>query len=199
MNIDYRQIQGFCDFHNLYNEIAHQLEDGDEIAEVGVLYGHSVAYMCDCLKKMNKRVKIYATDLWDNVGVPEFNSENDKILSEQFGYDYRKKFETNPNIFYEKFISNMTLANCMDYVVPMKMTSTQGASLLKDKSLKFCFIDANHTYNSVIEDINAYKPKIIDGCIMAGHDYYWDGVKKAVDESFKNINVMGTSWWTVIN
>jgi translation elongation factor EF-G len=125
--------------------------------------------------------------------------ERGKILSEQFGYDYRKKFETNPNIFYEKFISNMTLASCMDYVVPMKMTSTQGASLLKDKSLKFCFIDANHTYNSVIEDINAYKPKIIDGCIMAGHDYYWDGVKKAVDESFKNINVMGTSWWTVIN
>lgn len=191
----FRDIFGFCDFHDLYYNVAEQLEDGDKIAEVGVMYGHSSAYMVDCIKKMNKRVTLYSVDLWDDVGVPEFNKDGDEILTNIFGKDYRNKMKNDPNIYYKKFLQNMVKSNNLDYIVPLKMSSVEASELFIDKSLKFCFIDAMHTYEAVKKDIEVWKPKIIQGCILAGHDYFWTGVKEAVDEAFPNVNVVGTSWW----
>lgn len=56
-------------------------------------------------------------------------------------------------------------------------------------SLDFAFIDANHLYESVRDDLVAWWPKIRAGGLLTGHDYgvYGDargewGVKRAVDE-----------------
>jgi hypothetical protein len=54
------------------------------------------------------------------------------------------------------------------------------------------------TYEAVRDDIDVWKKKVISNGILAGHDYPWDGVKKAVDETFPNVNVIGTSWWTYV-
>ena len=198
-NFSFKNIFGFCDFHDLYHSVASQLEDGDKIAEVGVMYGHSVAFMDHCIKSMNKRVNIYAVDMWDNVGVPEFNKENDEVLTNMFGVNYSEKYKADPNIFYKLFLTNMAYCNSLDTVVPIKLPSVEASNLIEDKSLKFCFIDANHDYEFVKQDIEAWRKKIIPGCILAGHDYFWTGVKPAVDEAFPNVNVIGTSWWTIIN
>jgi Methyltransferase domain len=66
--------------------------------------------------------------------------------------------------------------------------SIKAAKLFPDKSLDFCFIDADHTYTSCKNDILAYLPKIKPGGIIAGHDYCddWPGVKQAVAEIFGN-------------
>lgn len=55
-----------------------------------------------------------------------------------------------------------------------------------DKSIDFCFIDANHTYDFVRRDIAAYLPKMKPGGIIAGHDYNLchPGVMQAVNEAF---------------
>lgn len=55
-----------------------------------------------------------------------------------------------------------------------------------DKSIDFCFIDANHTYEFVSRDIEAYLPKMKPGGVIAGHDYNFQhpGVIKAVNEAF---------------
>lgn len=197
--ITFRDIFGFCDFHDLYKSIADQLEEGDQIAEVGVMYGHSVAFMSEYLKHLNKKAVIYAVDMWDDVGVPEFNKENDQILTSMFGADYSEAFKRDPNIFYKKFLSNMAHSDNLENIVPLKLPSVDASNLIKDKSLKFCFIDANHTYEFVKQDIEAWRKKIIPGCILAGHDYGWEGVKQAVDEAFPNVNVIGSSWWTIID
>lgn len=46
------------------------------------------------------------------------------------------------------------------------------------------FIDGNHEYSYVKQDIENYLPKVRPGGILCGHDYglYKSGVKKAVDE-----------------
>jgi len=62
------------------------------------------------------------------------------------------------------------------------MKSLEAVLMIPDISLDFVFIDAMHTYEAVKEDIRAWFPKIRSGGIVAGHDYSWDGVKKAVDE-----------------
>jgi len=68
-------------------------------------------------------------------------------------------------------------------------TSAKASSLIPDRSLHFVYIDANHTYNYVKQDLELWYPKITREGILCGHDYGgvgdkkgFFGVKKAVDE-----------------
>jgi hypothetical protein len=54
----------------------------------------------------------------------------------------------------------------------------------KDKSLDFLFIDGNHEFDYVMQDIIRWVPKVRSGGMIAVHDYcvfWWAGVMKAVD------------------
>lgn len=64
--------------------------------------------------------------------------------------------------------------------------SAQTADKFEDKSVDFVFLDADHSYNSIRRDIEAWLPKVRPGGILAGHDYNlpWDGVIRAVNEKF---------------
>ena len=66
-----------------------------------------------------------------------------------------------------------------------------------DESIDFIYIDGNHSYDSVYEDLELWYPKLIKNGIIAGDDYTINpietvnncnfGVKKAVDEfAFKH-------------
>jgi predicted O-methyltransferase YrrM len=54
----------------------------------------------------------------------------------------------------------------------------------KNESFDVVYIDADHTYESVKQDIHLYFDKIKSGGFICGHDYQtsWPGVIKAVDE-----------------
>ena len=62
------------------------------------------------------------------------------------------------------------------------------------------FIDANHTYDSVKADIQAWMPLLMDGGIICGHDYdppNWMGIKRAVDECVPKFRIVpGTTIWS---
>jgi predicted O-methyltransferase YrrM len=65
--------------------------------------------------------------------------------------------------------------------------SVDAAPDVPDGSLDFVYIDAEHSYKSVKEDIAAWAPKVRTGGIVSGHDYYVTkkgntGVIQAVDE-----------------
>lgn len=77
--------------------------------------------------------------------------------------------------------------------------SFERAKDFEDESIDFCFIDANHTYDYVIRDIQAYLPKMKPGGIMAGHDFNGahPGVVQAVIESFiGNVNANRDGYYT---
>lgn len=77
--------------------------------------------------------------------------------------------------------------------------SVNAAKHQADGSLDFVFIDADHTYESVLADIDAWLPKVRSGGILAGHDYVnapWSGVIRAVTERFDRIEVWRGSKWT---
>jgi predicted O-methyltransferase YrrM len=70
-----------------------------------------------------------------------------------------------------------------------KMSSVEYCQLILNSSIDFIYIDGNHQYSSVKEDILTWLPKIKVGGIIAGHDYTWDSVKIAITEIFnKNPN-----------
>lgn len=53
----------------------------------------------------------------------------------------------------------------------VKGRSVDVAKEIPNESLDFVYIDANHEYAKVVEDIAAWEPKVKVGGILAGHDY----------------------------
>lgn len=68
----------------------------------------------------------------------------------------------------------------------IETTSDKAAGKIPANSIDLVFIDGNHKYRQVKKDIFNYWPKLKQGGVMLGHDYYkkFPGVKKAVEESF---------------
>ncbi len=52
-----------------------------------------------------------------------------------------------------------------------KGASVDVAKTIPDRSLDFVFIDANHSYEAVRDDLRAWVPKVKSGGIISGHDY----------------------------
>ena len=82
-----------------------------------------------------------------------------------------------------------------------KLTSVKAATHIVDGSLDFVYIDANHEYNHVRDDINIWAPKVKKGGIVAGDDYYLTragnlGVIKAINEycNANGIELYSTLW-----
>ena len=73
-----------------------------------------------------------------------------------------------------------------DKFVITKGLSVDVAKDIKDGSLDWVYIDAEHDYQSVKDDLEAWYPKVRDGGVISGHDYCeivcLGGVIKAIDE-----------------
>ena len=66
------------------------------------------------------------------------------------------------------------------------------------------YIDAAHDFDSALEDIALWFPKLKNNGVLAGHDYNLEAVKRAVDSySFNNLSVLrgdkSESWWVIKN
>ena len=59
------------------------------------------------------------------------------------------------------------------------------------------FIDADHSYTGMIQDIQSWLPKIKSGGYLAGHDYDWPGVLQAVTELLPQAQRFHPSSWMV--
>ncbi|MBV6479911.1 MAG: hypothetical protein HGGPFJEG_02717 [Ignavibacteria bacterium] len=78
---------------------------------------------------------------------------------------------------------------------------------IEDESLDFVYIDADHRYESVLEDMQSWFPKVRRGGIISGHDYcrYLEhfGVIEAVndfcrDYGYKEIGLTKNDFWNGI-
>lgn len=79
-----------------------------------------------------------------------------------------------------------------------KMKSMEAVKFFKDESLDFVYIDGNHDFEYVLEDIDEWSKKVRKGGIVSGHDYYEfnnSGVIQAVklyaSERNVEVNVIG--------
>ena len=84
----------------------------------------------------------------------------------------------------------------------VKSNSMDALKYVENDRLDFVFIDADHNYDSVSDDIREWSKKVRAGGIVSGHDYYVfensgnRGVVDAVDDYVKNhgIELFTTSW-----
>jgi hypothetical protein len=129
-------------------------------AEVGVLYGDTSAYLLKELPSLTLlSIDPYVTYKDDRDGRPQAQlSEYEAIARDKLA-----QFGTRSQI--------------------IKEFSVEAARTIEDESLDFVFIDANHTYDSVREDIEAWYPKVRKDGLFCGHDYRsFPGVTQAVEE-----------------
>ena len=138
-------------------------------AEIGVEVGAFSKYLC----QDNPKLKLYSIDSWS--------------AYKDYGYG---KSQNRQNSYYQRAQVKLAPYNCQivqDY-------SMSAVRRFADESLDFVYIDANHDYKYVKEDIREWSKKVRRGGIVAGHDYYVfpsgnDGVVKAVDEWVRENNI----------
>jgi len=155
-------------------------------AEIGISEGVNAYNLLNGLPDLKT---FYLVDRW------LFYNECPRTKAKNLSYDeIRKRFFNRLDLF-------------QDRIILLWMDSLKAAQQVKDNSLDFIYIDANHYYQFVLANIVAWTPKVKDGGIISGHDYGYGekergfGVKKAVNDCFgvKNVNVDNntTTWWLV--
>ena len=70
-------------------------------------------------------------------------------------------------------------------IVKNKSLSLDFCKTIEDQSIDLVYIDGNHSYSFVKEDIAHWMPKIKNGGIIGGHDWDWEGVRNAILDSFE--------------
>lgn len=169
-------------YPNLYSSMVNKFPSGSNFVEVGSWKGKSAAYMCVEIINSKKNINFYCVDTW--LGSEEH--QNNKDL----------------NDLYNIFLAN--LKPVKDYYFPIRQPSIIASKQFKDKSLDFVFLDAAHDYDNVVQDILAWLPKIKDGGVLAGHDYYpnnpeYCGVYDAVNSIFDSKYIIYSENCFIIN
>lgn len=137
------------------------------IVEIGVASGcftKQILATCPTLKEL------HCVDLWASQG-EEYNDDcnlSDDKQMERYG-QFLKDMKDEPR------------------VITIKEWSHIASKRFSDNSVDAIYLDANHSYEAVKEDLEAWYPKLKKGGIFSGHDYYegnlqGHGVKSAVDE-----------------
>jgi predicted O-methyltransferase YrrM len=70
---------------------------------------------------------------------------------------------------YEDFVANLKTAGVFERVEIKRLYSHELAREWKD-SIRFLWIDGDHTYKGAKADIDMFKPYLVDGAIVAMHD-----------------------------
>jgi SAM-dependent methyltransferase len=148
-------------YPELYTQAVQQFADG-KFVEVGSWKGRGAAFLGVEIFNSGKPIQLYCVDTWK--GSIE-HQDMDCIKNDSL---------------YNEFINNTKPIDSV--ITPLRMSSLEAAMQFEDNSIDFVFLDASHEYEDIKADIEAWYPKVKPGGLFAGHDYEWDGVRRAVDE-----------------
>ena len=173
-------VKGFFSYEDamVYRKLAEKVVNGT-IVEVGSYLGASTLCIADICKKNNN--KIYCVDTWK--GSPEHQEGEDFCIHP-------------PDRLYEDFIKNIKNSGYEDIIIPIKESSVEVSKILKENGVNadIVFIDANHSYVSVCEDIDCWKKFVKPNGFLCGHDIYSYEVKRAVNEKINKYKTEGNIW-----
>jgi hypothetical protein len=133
-------------------------------AEIGVDRG----LYAETLSKANPGVKLYCIDPW-------------KVYNDY--EDLRDPHYMNVNYALTK--RRLSPYNCKI----IKKSSMGAIKDFEDESLDFVYIDANHDYKYVLEDIEKWSKIVKSGGIVSGHDYVWRSHRRSKNDVKDALNL----------
>ena len=148
-----------------YRRLVEDVPVNGTIGELGCYKGRSLCSVADIIKRKN--LKVHVVDIFTGT---------DNEVKEP---DYKAIFEYNIDRFGIK-----------DQVEIHQGYTNDVVETIYPDTFDLLFIDADHSYEAVKNDIEKWMPKIKENGTIAGHDYgNAPGVGKAVNEKFSNIRL----------
>jgi cephalosporin hydroxylase len=192
----YTNIMGWFDFEIIYQEAVNKFNHCTFV-EIGSFMGKSVCYLAELVKENKKDALVVSVDLFPTLQELDIHAtigsgQGDPLAGEG------KFIRELPKSLLDTFVENLRNAGVDDVVIPIKSDSHKAARLFQDNSIAMVFVDAGHSYDVVLKDLELWWPKVIDGGIFAGHDRWDSEVDRAVrDFTSKNgleFRTVGNSW-----
>lgn len=175
ISMSVKQIQTRNEFSGLLNKFA--------MNGVGVEVGVAEGEFSKIISKQWKFSKYFLIDSWQHFASEVYNDINN--VSDE---EHKRRHLAVMDHFKDN--SN---------VIIVRQFSAHAALMFSDNSLDWVYIDANHKYEAVKQDLALWFPKIKHNGILSGYDYIKDehykgmgefGVKRAVDEFVEKFNLM---------
>lgn len=161
-------FHGWQQYYNVLPALInkHDLKIG---CEIGIAYGTHSAHIL----KTTNILKLYSIDPFKHFE----QGYND-------GMNYPQKYF---DVLFYKVKDLLSQFGSRSSI--LRMTSIEGSNQFSKHSLDFVFIDANHSYEALKEDLNAWYDKVKPGGLLSGDDYlpnFFPGLVQAVNEFFQS-------------
>ena len=154
--IEVNGVRGFLiggDIGVLFGK-AVALSPGSVIVEVGSYLGLSALLMASALySRGDVSSRIHCVDTWDGP-------------SEYVGSRFA---ESRP--IFDVFRENIAHSGFGSRIVPLKAPSVEAATRFAPQSIDLVFIDADHSLEGCLSDLEAWYPRLKPGGVLIGHDY----------------------------
>jgi predicted O-methyltransferase YrrM len=149
----YKTIDGWLSLNEAYHLFsgARSLPPGSTIVEIGSWKGKSTY----CLAKGLSEGTVYAID--------PFNSAGEEGSAQV--YEQKAQHQDLLGVFKD----NMSVRGMSEKVVPWKGYSQDFVN--KVDKINFLFIDGDHSIEGALYDFEHYSPKVVNGGLIAFHDY----------------------------
>lgn len=165
------EVHGWTSYEQLeyLTEIVRSLPDHSLIVEVGVWHGRSALTMAEACRGTSKHV--YAIDPWVSYESQEGTDYDGTEIVKNSGFN---SFDE----VFAKFLDHIADFRLSEYVTPLRSTGVAAARGWSHLNPAIVFIDANHTYEGVTGDLEAWSPLTNRIC---GDD--WDFTGGVADRS----------------
>jgi predicted O-methyltransferase YrrM len=181
----WEQVPGWFSFARVYDYLVEQAPPHGLIVEVGAFLGRSTLYMGQRIKESRKPLRFVTVDV--GTGSPT-EQLHQWIVYAAGG--------TTAGLLAR----NLLAAGLQPYVSQLTTTSRQAAALFGDAAVDAVFLDGDHEYEGVLQDLRCWYPKVKPGGLLAGHDYDRDTVRRATRDFFQRDNlhcVLDAMSWAV--
>ncbi|MBU1237820.1 MAG: class I SAM-dependent methyltransferase [Gammaproteobacteria bacterium] len=188
----YNQIPGQSDNTKLraLTQIARQTAPGD-IVEIGSLYGKS-AFALAWLAKFHRIGSVVCVDPWELSAIRHQGEQASLINAAAPSRDWQQAFlgfaaslSVFDNVTYLRDTSGQAVERYRQAADAGNIRSDEFGSTPITGRISLLHIDGNHKYESVRQDVEAWRPLVQPGGWILLDDYVWafgDGPRRAGDE-----------------
>ena len=117
------------------------------------------------LAQMNLDARITCVDTW------------------QGSAEHQEVPEVQDRSLFDVFLKNLGDAHVQHFIEPLRGPSANVAAHFDDQSIDSLFVDADHSYEGCLRDLQAWLPKVRPGGRVTGHEGVpGEGVHQAIEQ-----------------
>ncbi len=160
----YQDIEGRFDFEDVYTAAVREAPSGVCFLEIGCWQGRSTAFLATEILNSGKDIHLHVVDTFSWLNDGQFKD------SQHLKQTFLQNIEP---------VKRVVTLHDHD-------SSTSFNICHRPDKLWFIYVDGNHAYKQVRQDIKAWYPRLMPGGYIAGHDYgkKYAGLRRAVSEAF---------------